>query len=944
TLLGRSIAPAVDGKIAEGSKFSFANDMHLGPKALRENGRLNEVQGNWRTWWTANKEKALAIYDWPANLRPDSLVGLWILRRTDNPGPTEANIYEMLLNADKTWAEMAVWGDPAKPTKVEVDSQGSDWSLVCDAFGEWHLMRWANAAHSSGASTHIISAKTSEFTLLIGNGIRITQKYERASAPERAAVQPFLAASAVKMEAPPPVPTPLDWPGTPDLSRIAGTWFSDQQSRDATGAEEFVFLTIEKSGPWRLGQFFGSPDAPVRVQTDQQGPDWRLAGSSIYFHRPPLPTGGDAGFTAAVERLTNNEMKLSPRTYQRASPQLTAILLGKPAASSPATTNAVAAHFEVRDLFPICDQTKWGYIDPTGKIAILPAYEDARFFSEGLAAVRRNGKYGYIDKTGKLIIPPQFQYGFDFHEGLAWVDDGSGSGFIDQTGKIVLRAPAGMYCREFHDGLALAQTLQFMDGPQALTNLPHKAGFIDKTGNFAIEPRFDAAMDFAEGLAAVFTNGKWGFIDKTGKLVMAAKYDGAAYFSEGLACVRQGNKTIVIDKLGQQPFPKSFDDAALFKEGLCSVKIGEKWGFIDTAGTLVIPPQFDDGTSFLNGRAPIVIHKKHGYIDKTGHIIIPPTYAYAHFFLGDLAGVSLDPLKSDGSNYIYINARGEVIWQPAATQTTKSAAEDRESAAIKALAEKALAMTPQNSRPVTGHSEQRPTSLDFTTILEATGQAKDFAAFPQDHRFFQDTTQQLAREGKIWALAALLDHENVDAKVYSARGLLACADARSMPALLAAAKANAYVVSGSENATLHMIYRETLKQAMEKITGLKLTPLGLHVTEYPKPNEPRDISSDEHPERFGEDADFQKVERWMTEKFGVKATTATATHGPKDDPALDDPDVAALLTAIKPQAGWKLERKEGTVQPINLEPGHGIELAFPQTKPANPKVIPLTIW
>jgi hypothetical protein len=46
-----------------------------------------------------------------------------------------------------------------------------------------------------------------------------------------------------------------------------------------------------------------------------------------------------------------------------------------------------------------------------------------------------------------------------------------------------------------------------------------KWGFIDKTGVFLIEPKYDYAGKFSEGLAGVEIRGKWGYIDKTGKYV-----------------------------------------------------------------------------------------------------------------------------------------------------------------------------------------------------------------------------------------------------------------------------------------------------------------------------------------------------------------------------------------------------------------------------------------
>jgi len=76
-------------------------------------------------------------------------------------------------------------------------------------------------------------------------------------------------------------------------------------------------------------------------------------------------------------------------------------------------------------------------------IAIPPQYDDARDFSEGLAAVRVGGKWGYIDRSGKMVIPPRFLRAEPFRGGLAVVDTSQrlfaywnkGTHYIDRVGR-----------------------------------------------------------------------------------------------------------------------------------------------------------------------------------------------------------------------------------------------------------------------------------------------------------------------------------------------------------------------------------------------------------------------------------------------------------------------------------------------------------------------------
>ncbi|MBK6385292.1 MAG: WG repeat-containing protein [Chitinophagaceae bacterium] len=53
-------------------------------------------------------------------------------------------------------------------------------------------------------------------------------------------------------------------------------------------------------------------------------------------------------------------------------------------------------------LIPYRKKDKWGYCTADKKIVIDCVYDNARFFSEGLAVIKFNGKYSYIDKKGKL--------------------------------------------------------------------------------------------------------------------------------------------------------------------------------------------------------------------------------------------------------------------------------------------------------------------------------------------------------------------------------------------------------------------------------------------------------------------------------------------------------------------------------------------------------------
>jgi hypothetical protein len=84
--------------------------------------------------------------------------------------------------------------------------------------------------------------------------------------------------------------------------------------------------------------------------------------------------------------------------------------------------------------------TKYGFIDKNGNLAIEFRFDRAQSFSDGLAAVRMNGKYGFIDNLGEIIIDCKYSNDFrrsKFINGLLFVHGEPwkpGKGYINKKG------------------------------------------------------------------------------------------------------------------------------------------------------------------------------------------------------------------------------------------------------------------------------------------------------------------------------------------------------------------------------------------------------------------------------------------------------------------------------------------------------------------------------
>ncbi len=204
-----------------------------------------------------------------------------------------------------------------------------------------------------------------------------------------------------------------------------------------------------------------------------------------------------------------------------------------------------------------------------------------------------------------------------------------------------------------------------------------KSGYIDKNGQIVINPKFDDASPFSEGMARILVGdhekGAFGYIDTTGKIVIKAKFKGAGLFNEGVAIARDSKGLGVIDKNGNFVIrlKSVLRDAHTegFSEGLTAA--GLKWkesygfyyGFIDLNGKVVIPAKYHDAKNFSEGLAAVQVYGAggtrfglYGFIDKQDKMVIPPIFKRAWSFHQGLAAVSTERKKCG-----YIDIKGTFV-------------------------------------------------------------------------------------------------------------------------------------------------------------------------------------------------------------------------------------------------------------------------------------------
>ena len=299
-------------------------------------------------------------------------------------------------------------------------------------------------------------------------------------------------------------------------------------------------------------------------------------------------------------------------------------------------------------LFGISDENNQYWFLDTLGNVVIGPYDHADGFSEGLSRVWKRMRGA--DKPG------EWEWDRDWSEGK-W-------GYIDQNGRYVIE-PQFDDAGDFHDGLAKVRIGGKSNG---------KWGYIDRGGIFVIQPQYFDVHDFSEGKASVrekIAEGEYKdyIIDKSGKVLFDEMSDVYVYdFHEGMSRARVDYRWGFIDTKNKMVIAPQFYDAYDFSEGLAKVSIGHRdsafCGYIDKAGNYVIEPQYERAGAFHEGLAYVSIDGKCGYIDKTGKIVIKPIYYDAGDFSEGLASVYVGGAQYEGGELGYIDRSGNLVINP----------------------------------------------------------------------------------------------------------------------------------------------------------------------------------------------------------------------------------------------------------------------------------------
>lgn len=129
-------------------------------------------------------------------------------------------------------------------------------------------------------------------------------------------------------------------------------------------------------------------------------------------------------------------------------------------------------------LIPSQVGSKWGYVNPKGKLVVEPSFDAAEAFSCQMAKIVIKGKVGYIGADGQVKIPADYLEGTSFFEDMAYVvAPGEAPRCIDKTGRVLFNLP---------DEIQTA--FAFSKGVSKVITHGGAVRFVDKVGNAAATP------------------------------------------------------------------------------------------------------------------------------------------------------------------------------------------------------------------------------------------------------------------------------------------------------------------------------------------------------------------------------------------------------------------------------------------------------------------------
>jgi hypothetical protein len=245
-------------------------------------------------------------------------------------------------------------------------------------------------------------------------------------------------------------------------------------------------------------------------------------------------------------------------------------------------------------------------------------------------------------------------------------------GYADAAGEMVLVPrfePGGTFLhRPFANGLAAVRS----EG---------RYGFMDRSGDLAVPARFVAVGDFSEGYALACLPEGCGYVDAAGRGVVPATFMASRPVRGGLVCgttaMAMSRERVQLVFVSGRKIEGTFEGCGALSEGLLAVRLADRWGYLDAGGRPAIPLRFARAGDFSGGLAPATDDAGLcGYIGRDGRFVVPPRFGECAPFSGDRARVDLEADPHGADRVAFVDRSGRVVFAGADLEPPFDAAED----------------------------------------------------------------------------------------------------------------------------------------------------------------------------------------------------------------------------------------------------------------------------
>lgn len=199
------------------------------------------------------------------------------------------------------------------------------------------------------------------------------------------------------------------------------------------------------------------------------------------------------------------------------------------------------AHAYSNGFIPVLVNNTWKMLDCEKNVLISDSFENASSFQNESAVIKNGDKWTVVNTELETI-----NISFDdvkLHE--------NGEYLYDKYIVAVVDGKYGLFDKSFNRKIQFdaKDADAYYGGWIAFKDSNNLWGFIDQNGKVRIEPEYEDAKSFSNGLAAVCKDGKWGYIDENNSLVIVNKYLDAKYFTaSGISYVsKDKNQYCVIE-------------------------------------------------------------------------------------------------------------------------------------------------------------------------------------------------------------------------------------------------------------------------------------------------------------------------------------------------------------------------------------------------------------